>query len=299
MSITGKIRFGLGLLLAFIILQFVIGQVLDRATQTEVNTAVTKNFAAADKLAQISVEGQQIRRYEKEFFIYVNDEAGRAKYRKEWTGTFNALKTNLEAMQANKDGIFSAGDVSAIGDWNTALVFYGKEFNGIMTKADAGNIVPPVVVEEPKPVAKGAVAAPAPAPNLAAATKLANEMIGPGKDKFRTLLDGAEKLRKAKAADSAANVAQITKLFSGATLVSIGVFVLALLIAIYLMISIPAAVKKPIAEFVAVADKISKGDVKASLDIETASEFNLLGAALERLRVAQSGLLDRLRNRSV
>jgi methyl-accepting chemotaxis protein len=298
MSITGKIRFGLGLLLAFIILQFVIGQVLDRNTQTEVNIAVTKNFAAADKLAQISVDGQQIRRYEKEFFIYVNDEAGRAKYRKEWTGTFNALKTNLDTMQANKDGIFNATDVSAITEWNSALAFYAKEFNGIMTKADAGNIVPPVVIEEPKPGVKGAVVVP-PAPNLAIATKLANEMIGPGKDKFRSVLDGAEKLRKAKATDSAANVAQITKLFSDAKLVSIGLFALALLIALYLMMSIPAAVKKPIAEFVAAADKISKGDLKASLDIETAPEFSLLGAALERLRIAQSGLLDRLRNRSV
>ena len=117
MSITGKIRFGLGLLLAFIILQFVIGQVLDRNTQAEVNTAVTKNFAAADKFAQISVKGQQIRRYEKEFFIYVNDEAGRAKYRKEWTGTFDALNSDLTAMQANKDGVFSSADVSAMGDW--------------------------------------------------------------------------------------------------------------------------------------------------------------------------------------
>jgi methyl-accepting chemotaxis protein len=299
MSITGKIRFGLGLLLAFIILQFVIGQVLDRATQTEVNTAVTKNFAAADKLAQISVEGQQIRRYEKEFFIYVNDEAGRAKYRKEWTGTFNALKTNLDTMQANKDGIFSATDLTAIAEWGNALEFYSKEFTAIMAKADAGNIVPAPVVEEPKIVAKGVIAPPAPPPpNLAAATKLANDMIGPGKDKFRSVLDGAEKLRKAKAIDSAANVTQITKLFSTATLVSIGVFVLALLIAAYLMMSIPASVKKPIAAFVAAADKISKGDVKTSLDLETAPEFSVLGEALERLRVAQSGMLDRLRNKA-
>lgn len=167
-----------------------------------------------------------------------------------------------------------------------------------MTKADAGSIVPPTLVEAPKPAAKGAVGAPAPTPSLAAATKLANDMIGPGKDKFRGLLGGAEKLRKAKAVDSAANVAQINKLFSTATLVSIGVFVLALLIAAYLMMSILALVKKPIAEFVAVADKISKGDLKASLDIETAPEFSLLDAALDRLRVAQSGLLDRLRNKA-
>ena len=133
-----------------------------------------------------------------------------------------------------------------------------------MTKADAGSIVPPTLVEAPKPAAKGAVGAPAPTPNLAAATKLANDMIGPGKDKFRGLLGGAEKLRKAKAVDSAANVAQINKLFSTATLVSIGVFVLALLIAA----------------------------------IETAPEFSLLDAALDRLRVAQSGLLDRLRNKA-
>lgn len=297
MSITGKIKIGLSILLGFLILQFALGQVLDRMAQAKVNTAVTKNFAAADRLAELGAAGQQIRRYEKEYFIYVNDTAGRTKYRGEWTGTFNKLQTNLGAMQANKDGVFSSQDAIAFQSWMNALEFYGKEFNTIMTRADAGTIVPPApVVEAAQPLAK-VTSAPvvAATPDLSKATKLANDMIGPGKDKFREILDGTEKMRKAKLLESAASVNEIRQLFSISTWVSLGIFLIGLILAVYLMISIPNAVKKPIEEFVEIADRISKGDTKQGVQTTVASEFDGLGKALERLRVAQSGLLDKIR----
>jgi methyl-accepting chemotaxis protein len=297
MSITGKIKVGLSIMLAVLILQFALGQVLDRMAQAKVNTAVTKNFAAADQLAELGAASQQIRRYEKEYFIYVNDDTGRTKYRGEWTGTFNKLKTNLGAMQANKDGVFSSQDTTAFQSWMNALEFYGKEFNTIMTRADAGTIVPPApVVEVAQPLAK---VTPAPvvaaAPDLSKATKLANDMIGPGKDKFREVLDGTEKMRKAKLVESAANVTEIRKLFGISAYVSLGIFLVGLILAIYLMISIPNAVKKPIEEFVEIADRISKGDTKRAVEANVASEFDGLTKALDRLRIAQSGLLDKIR----
>jgi methyl-accepting chemotaxis protein len=298
MSISGKIKLGLSIMLAALVLQFALGQILDRRTQEKVNIAVTKNFAAADQLAELGAAGQQIRRYEKEYFIYVNDTTGRTKYRGEWTGTFNKLQTNLGAMQANKDGMFSSQDTVAFQSWMNALEFYGKEFNTIMTRADAGTIVPPApVVEVAQPLAK---VTPAPvvvvaAPDLSKATKLANDMIGPGKDKFREVLDGTEKMRKAKLVESAASVNEIRKLFSISTYVSLGIFLVGLILAVYLMISIPNAVKKPIEEFVEIADRISKGDTKQAVQATVASEFDGLAKALERLRVAQSGLLDKIR----
>jgi methyl-accepting chemotaxis protein len=298
MSISGKIKLGLSIMLAALVLQFALGQILDRRTQEKVNIAVTKNFAAADQLAELGAAGQQIRRYEKEYFIYVNDTAGRTKYRGEWTGTFNKLQTNLGAMQANKDGMFSSQDTVAFQSWMNALEFYGKEFNTIMTRADTGTIVPPApVVEVAQPLAK---VTPAPAvvvaaPDLSKATKLANDMIGPGKDKFREVLDGTEKMRKAKLVESAASVNEIRKLFSISTYVSLGIFLVGLILAVYLMISIPNAVKKPIEEFVEIADRISKGDTKQAVQATVASEFDGLAKALERLRVAQSGLLDKIR----
>jgi methyl-accepting chemotaxis protein len=299
MSISGKIKVGLGILLAFLAAQFGVSQFLDYATQSKVDTAITKNFAAADSLAELGTVAQQIRRYEKEFFIYVNDEAGRKKYRKEWTDAYEKFSATLAKMSANADGAFSTKDTTAFGSWTKAAQFYGDEFKGIMTKADAGTIVPPPppVVEE---VAKPAKGAPAPvvvppAPDLSKATKLANDMIGPGKDRFKEVLDGAQALRKEKIAASAQSVTEIRSLFGMATWVTLGVFLLALAVAIYLMISIPRAVRKPIEEFVGIADKMSKGDLKQVIHAEGAVEFEGLSKSLERLRVAQSGLLDKLR----
>jgi methyl-accepting chemotaxis protein len=301
MSISGKIKLGLSILLGVLILQFALGQFLDSSAQLKIDTVVTKNFAAAEQLAELGAASQQIRRYEKEYFIYVNDQTGRTKYRGEWTGIFEKLKTNLTAIQANKDGMFSAQDAITFQSWMNALEFYGKEFNTIMARADAGTIVPVAPIVEPvQPPAKaspasGAAPVAVAAPDLSKATKLANDMIGPGKDKFREVLDGTEKMRKAKLADSAASVSEIRKLFSMSTFASIAIFLVGLALAIYLMIAIPDAVRTSIQEFVEIADRISKGDTKQAVESSAATEFDGLAKALERLRVAQSGLLDRIR----
>lgn len=300
MSITGKIRLGLGILLALLAAQFLISQALERATKERVDAAITKNFAAADALADIATQGQAIRRFEKEFFIYVNDDAGRAKYRKEWTTAFESLDKSLDAVIGNNKGEFSSADKALVGGWKLAAEFYGSEFKKVMERADAKSIVPrPVVVEESaKPTGKGAAPVQPVAsaePDLSKATKLANELIGPGKDRFRELLDGAQKLRKAKIVESGESVAAINKLFSNALYIGIGAFALAALVALYLMFSTPRAVTEPIAQFVGMADKISKGDVKQVIHAEGAIEFAGLAKALDRLRIAQSGLLERLR----
>ena len=73
MSISGKIRLGLGLLMAFLGIQFVVSQFLDRAIKERVDEAITKNFNAADALADVATQAQAMRRFEKEFFIYIND----------------------------------------------------------------------------------------------------------------------------------------------------------------------------------------------------------------------------------
>jgi methyl-accepting chemotaxis protein len=300
MSISGKIKVGLGILLAFLAAQFGVGQFLDYATQSKVDAAITKNFAAADSLAELGTVAQQIRRYEKEFFIYVNDEAGRKKYRKEWTDAYEKFSATLAKMSTNADGAFSAKDSTSFGGWTKAAQFYGDEFKSIMVKADAGTIVPPPppVVEEPAKPAKGAaapVAVVAPAPDLSKATKLANDMIGPGKDRFKEVLDGTQALRKEKIAASAQSVTEIRSLFTTASLVTLGVFLVGLAVAIYLMITLPRAVRKPIEEFVGITDKMSKGDLKQVIHAEGAAEFEGLSKSLERLRIAQSGLLDKLR----
>ena len=277
---------------------------MDRATKERVDEAITKNFNAADALADVATQAQAMRRFEKEFFIYINDAPGRAKYRKEWTTAYDSLTKNLDTMIENKAGSFTANDKSAMSSWRAASEFYGQEFKSIMDRADtkAATVTPPapiidVVVAKPAKGAPAAVAVVAPpvvieAPNP---TRVANDAIGPGKDRFRELIDGSQKLRKEKIAGSAESVASIQKLFTNAGLASLGIFVLALVVAVYLMVSIPKAVTKPIADFVGIADKISKGDVSGVIHADGAVEFQGLSKALERLRVAQFGLLERMR----
>lgn len=297
MSISGKIKFGFGVLLSFLAMQFFVQLGLDRATQLRVNAAITKNFVAADELAEVATIAQQLRRYEKEYFIYVNDPDGRAKYRKEWTNAYDKLKDNLGKMAADKEGLFSAKDTVAFSNWINALEFYALEFKSIMDKADAGSIIPAATVIEDISVSskKSATPPPVAAPNIAQATRIANDMIAPGKDRFKEVLDGAQALRKEKAAESAQSVIEISTIFNYATIATFGVFFLGLIVAIYLIYSLPRSVISTIQKFVEIADKISKGDLKQTIQSEGVVEFESLSKALERLRVAQSGLIDRLR----
>lgn len=291
MSISRKIKFGFAALLALLGMQFVVQQMLDYAIQSRVNTAITQNFAAADALAEITSIAQQLRRFEKEYFIYVNDQSGRAKYRKEWTDAYDKLSDNLAKMAANAGGEFAAGDVTAFSNWMAALKFYGDEFKSIMDKAEAGTILSAAVV-----AGDGKKdAAPLPAANISQATRIANDMIGRGKDRFKEVLDGAQTLRKEKSIASAQSVTEIRTFFSIATVITFAVFLFGLVVAIYLITILPRTVRQAIDGFVGIADKMSKGDLKQVIQAEGVVEFHALAKALERLRVAQAGLLERVR----
>jgi methyl-accepting chemotaxis protein len=291
MSISRKIKFGFGVLLALLGTQFVVQQMLAYAIQSRVNTAITQNFAAADALAEITSIAQQLRRFEKEYFIYVNDQSGRAKYRKEWTDAYDKLSDNLAKMAANAGGEFGAGDVTAFSNWMLALKFYGDEFKSIMDKAEAGTILSAAVV-----AGDGKKdAAPLPAANISQATRIANDMIGRGKDRFKEVLDGAQTLRKEKSIASAQSVTEIRTFFSIATVITFAVFFFGLIVAIYLITILPRTVRQAIDGFVGIADKMSKGDLKQVIQAEGVIEFHALAKALERLRVAQAGLLERVR----
>lgn len=298
MSITGKVRFGLAVLLALLAALFLVSFVLDRNTRSAVDTAVTKNFVAADQLAELGILGQSLRRYEKEFFIYADDATGRAKYRKEWTEAYDKLQTKIASFQQNQAKTFSTEDVVTFNSWKAAADFYGDEFKNIMKKADEGQLIPPAPPVEAAPAKAGAAAAPAAPVAVVQTAFLANGMIGPGKDRFRTLLDGTTKMRQAKASESAKSVEAIRADFSRATWVQLGVFLVGFLIAAYLMFSIPKSVRAPIDAFVGNVEKMSKGDLKQAIDATGAKEFDTLASSLDRLRIAQAGLVDRLRARA-
>ena len=83
-SIRGKIVAGFLVMMAFIVAQyFLVDHYLERS-RVQVELAIKKNYAASSMLSDLTITGQAIRRYEKEYFIYHDDAQGAAKYAKEW-----------------------------------------------------------------------------------------------------------------------------------------------------------------------------------------------------------------------
>jgi hypothetical protein len=307
MSISGKVKLALGALLAMMILHAGVGLYLDYNVQSRVQTAIKKNFAAADALSEVSVLGHQMRRFEKEYFIYVTETAGREKYRKEWTAAQSRLQRALDTMRANADGLYVTTDLESFTRWNTALQYYTSEFRVIMERAEAGQLQPVFATgtgndADGRATGNAGKGGPnsgvVPQPNLADPTRIANLAIGPGKDRFRELLNGADTLRREKLQQSTVAAVEVQQLFRRSNYASMMLLALGMMVGLYQMLSIPRTIRRPIDEFVGLAVRISKGDVSQGNQGPQFEEFQPLAHALERLRVAQIGLLERARNRA-
>ncbi len=250
---------------------------------------------------------QQVRRYEKEYFVYVGNEERRNNYIKEWTGTSDKITKLLATMRANTDGAFSADDVAKIGNWQSAADFYGTEMKKIFASVNdqAGKVAQAVATPAPapttgtKPAAVATPAASAPAPVVMFAATEVNTMITAGKDRLSgVLIKGVSEMsaEKTKQTLSLSEVAAggFNQVFAGVMLtVAVGI-----VIALLLMVNLPKAVTTPLANLTAAVDDMSKGNLDKKIDAGNVAEFAGLATALERMRVGQQALVARMRRTS-
>jgi methyl-accepting chemotaxis protein len=123
-------------------------------------------------------------------------------------------------------------------------------------------------------------------------------MITAGKDRLSgVLIKGVSEMSDAKTKATLA-LPEITKdafnkLWTG---IMISVIV-GLIIAATLAMKLPAAIANPIRSLGEAVDRMSKGDLEQAVNAEGPNEFSTLTAALERMRVAQRMLLQRMRSR--
>ncbi len=139
-----------------------------------VGQAVRHNFSAVGLLSRIQVEGERMRRYEKEMFIYAAQADARAKYTKEFDGAYTKLiALNNEAAALGHKG-FTDEDRAEMAKWLEATAFYANEFRRLTASAES------------------------PSADSTALTLALNNGIKAGKDRFRVLLDGASAMREKK-----------------------------------------------------------------------------------------------------
>lgn len=150
------------------------------ATERGVERAVRQNFVAAGMLSKLQVDGEKMRRYEKEAFIYVSDTARRQGYMKEFDGAYGRLLKQLDEMLLPSGPYFNDEERKQVLAWKEAAVFYAGEMSALGARAESIN------------------AATLTAEQRAGLTVQFNEGIKAGKDRFRLLLGGTEKMRSAK-----------------------------------------------------------------------------------------------------
>lgn len=184
---------GIAVLVALLVTGFLWGTAI---TEQGVEQAIRRNFTAAGKLSQLQVAGEKMRRFEKEMFIYVAMPDKRAGYVKEFDAAYSRLLELMDEALAPSGTAFTDAERRDLLRWKEAASFYAGEFNGLARRA--------------ADLSTGSMTA----EQRAALTIDFNDRIKAGKDRFRDLLNGTEKLREAKEARAQQIAAELQPIFS-------------------------------------------------------------------------------------
>lgn len=299
-SIKNKLLMGLVPVALFFILQGAVVWLLGGQTTTEVGNTVRQNTVASSKLGELAVLAQQIRRYEKEYFVYVSNQAKRDGYIKEWQGVADKIDQSLTYLRANKEAGLTQSEVLEVGKWKDAADFYGAEMKRIFDQVNtrAGEIAQAAKLEAEAPVKKGAAplaAASAPATVVQFAPIEVNVMIGPGKDRFSgELIKGVDAMSKIKTAQTLALPAVAQDGFNRLLIAALGSAALGIALTLFVLATLPKAINAPIEALSASVEAISKGQVGKAAPSVKVSEFAKLEQGLERLRQSQKIMLERM-----
>jgi HAMP domain-containing protein len=307
-SIRSRLVFGLALIIIFFLAQAALVWYSQATAKSSVVDTARKNTIASSQLTDLAVLAQQIRRYEKEYFVYVGNEERRNNYIKEWTGTSDKITKLLGTMRTNADGAFTADDTAKVANWQSAADFYSSEMKKIFgavndqaTKVAQAAQVVAAPVAAAAPAGKTAAAKPAEAAPAAPAVVMfappeVNTMITAGKDRLSgVLIKGTAEMsaEKTKQTLSLSEVAAggFNQVFAGVMLT----VVVGIIIALVLMVTLPKAVTTPLETLTAAVDDLSKGKLDTKVEAGNVAEFAGLATALERMRVGQQALVARMR----
>ena len=268
MSIRAKLFISFLTISALIMTLFVVRQYFS-VKEAELVRELVVDHEISAQLSGLSTAAQKIRRYEKEYFIYVQNPKKRAKYAGEFADAKNEIEIHIRRLQ----GIYSAnqrnGELGKLQVWQDATRFYAGGFELITRAVESGKIT-------------GVIQA--------------NTAIQKYKNEFRVVLSGAEESIRNQYQLATAKSGLISDYQYTAALVFMVIAVFSLGLSLFMSFQVPASVVKPLKKMTMVADAISKGQLNDSVDIKGSAEIEDLASSIKRLQTATLGLLKRLQN---
>ncbi len=305
-SIRIRLIASMAVLIAFFVLQGIAVTWFTNAQSAQTSASIRNNTQSNAQLTELSTLAQQIRRYEKEYFVYVQNEEKRNGYIKEFEGASGRISKLLDAILANPGGSYTKAEISEANRWRDAHAFYAGEMTRIFNEvkriqSELAAAPAPAPVPSPAPAAKGATAGAvaAPAPAIAPVPKLptpaeANDMIKAGKDRFGAeLIAGVNKMGKAKTEATLGLAQGSSEGYQQLLTVVMTTVVLGIAIAAFLVVTLPGAITRPISVLSEVADTVARGDLDKPFAVTNVPEFEPLVKSLERMRMALSVLTRR------
>ena len=268
MSIRAKLFIAFMVITALIMTLFVVRQYFSYKEAGLVRELVVDHEISV-QLSGLSAAAQKIRRYEKEFFIYVQNPTKRAKY----AGEFADAGVEIESYIKRLRDIFTVnrrdGELAKLQAWQDATRFYTGGFEQIVAAVEVGTI---------------------------AGVLEANAAIQPYKNEFRVVLSGTEDAIREQYQLASAKSIRIREYQHTAALVFMVIAAFSLCLSVFMSIQVPASVVKPLKKMTMVANAISKGQLNDSVDIRGSAEIEDLANSIKRLQTATLGLLKRLQN---
>jgi methyl-accepting chemotaxis protein len=265
MSIHSKLASGFSLIIIFVLIQAAITFFYISKSNKLVDQAIDTSFAQSQFISQLAIDGQKLRRYEKEYFIYVNNDRKREKYFNEWTEAKNSIHSRL--MSVINDNAWSLYDRGEMEVWKKSLNAYNDGFQTVNQMILSGRIKD---------------------------TISANTEIRDAKNEFRTYLSGTDKLGKEKLNEAKQFAKEIDADFNMLYYIMFCTSAAGILLLITLLQMIPRSIANPVKELTEAATLMSKGNLNQQINPSNIKEFKTLSETLERMRMSQKTLIDRM-----
>ena len=231
-----------------------------------VDQAIEKDFNGSVQISGLAILAQEIRRYEKEYFMYINDTKNKAKYEKEWTEIFTKIKTKLDQLINDTSGLWAADDQIKFMGWSASLRIYGDGFQKIIQDVNSGILTD---------------------------TLSANSAIQDAKNAFRPFVSGTIELYNQKYRDASEAHQQIKIKNNQMNLILLGTLVMTATFCLTLILIVPRTIIKPIKLLTASASTMSQGALGTPVPASSIKDFDELSATLERMRISLKALLQR------
>jgi len=231
-----------------------------------VDQAIDRDFSGSVQISELAILAQEIRRYEKEYFMYIGNIEQKTKYEKEWTGTFTKIKIKLDQLINDKSARWIDSDQTEFAKWSEALQTYGKGFQKLINDVNNGILTD---------------------------TLSANNAIQNAKNAFRPLVSGTIELANQKYRDASEASRQIKIKNSQMNLILLGALIITATFCLVLILIVPRTIIKPIKSLTSSASTMSQGALETPVPASSIKDFDELSATLERMRISLKALLQR------